>query len=140
MCIKVMKLTEDATIPTKGSIWAGAYDLYSTEDVLLVPGMSEVIGTGIALEIDKGWLGLLSHRSSLAFKMDSVASLGLIDSDFRGEVKVKVFNLGMSGVHIKKGDRFAQITFVPHYTGDLLETDKLSETIRGAGGFGSTGK
>ena len=140
MCIKVMKLNEKAIIPTKGSMWAGAYDLYSTEDVLIIPGMSEVIGTGIAFGIDKGWLGLLTHRSSMAFKADSVASLGIIDSDYVGEIKVKMFNLGNDGVHIKKGDRFAQIAFIPHYTSDLVEVDKLEETIRGTGGMGSTGR
>ena len=137
--VKVTKLNKDSIIPTKGSMWAGAYDLYSSEDVLILPGMSEVIGTGVAFEIDRGWLGLLSHRSSMAFKLESTASFGYIDSDYRGEVKVKMFNHGVDGVHLKKGDRFSQITFVPHYAGDLVEVDTLSETIRGAGGFGSSG-
>jgi len=138
--VKVTKLNEDSIVPTKGSMWAGAYDLYSTEDILILPGMSEVIGTGVALEIDRGWLGVLTHRSSMAFKLDCVSSLGYIDSDYRGELKVKIFNHGIDGVHLKKGDRFAQIAFVPHYAGDLVEVDSLSETIRGAGGFGSTGR
>ena len=138
--VKATKLSEGAVIPTKGSMWAGAYDLYSTEDVLILPGMSEVIGTGVAFEIDRGWLGLLSHRSSMAFKLECMASLGIIDSDYRGEIKVKMFNHGVDGVHLKRGDRFAQITFIPHYAGDLMEVESLTETIRGAGGMGSTGR
>jgi len=138
--VKVMKLQKDSIVPTKGSMWAGAYDLYSTEDILILPGMSEVIGTGVAFEIDKGWLGLLTHRSSMAFRLECVASLGVVDSDYTGEVKVKMFNHGTDGAHLKKGDRFAQITFVPHYAGDLEVVTTLSETIRGAGGMGSTGR
>ena len=138
--IKVQLLTPESIAPTRATAGAGAFDLYSLEDHLILPVSSAVVGTGIALEIPPGWMGILSHRSSLAFKLNCVASLGLIDADFRGEVKVKLFNLGNDGVHIKAGDRIAQIAFIESYQGDQLEiVESLTSTKRGAGGMGSTG-
>ena len=136
--IKVKKLMADAILPTRATEGSAGYDLYSVDDILIVPGMSEVIPTGIAMEIPRGYVGLLSHRSSMAFKLDSIASLGYLDSDYRGEIKVKIFNLGSEGVRIAKGDRFAQVALVPCLQEDTVEGE-LSVTTRGAGGFGSSG-
>ena len=139
--IKVKHLTESARTPTRATSGAGAFDLYASEDTLILPVSSAVIGTGIALEIPPGWMGLMSHRSSMAFKLDCIASLGYVDADFRGEVKVKLFNLGNDGVYIKAGDRIAQIAFIETYQGNQLElVEDLTSTKRNVGGMGSTGK
>lgn len=138
--INIKLLNEDAKIPTRATNGSAAFDLYSTEDILIIPETSEIVSTGIALEIPQGWFGLLSHRSSLAFKLDCVASLGFIDADYRGEVKIKLFNHGYEGVQIKKGDRVAQIAFIQSYQGsDIHVVSELTDTHRGEGGFGSTG-
>lgn len=138
--IKVKHLTATARTPTRATSGAGAFDLYASEDALILPVSSAVIGTGIALEIPVGWMGVLSHRSSMAFKLDCIASLGFIDADYRGEVKVKLFNLGNDGVHIKAGDRIAQIAFIETYQGNQLGlVEGLTETRRGTSGLGSTG-
>lgn len=140
--IKWKRVSPDAVAPVVSTDGSGAIDLYSTEDVLIIPGFSEVVPLGVAFEIPRGWVGFLTHRSSMAFKLDCVASFGVIDSDYRGEVKAKLYNIGTEGVYIKKGDKVCQICVVPHYTYStyLEEVDELGETERGTGGFGSTGE
>lgn len=137
--IKFKRVVEDAIAPSKATDGSAGWDLCSTEDVIIAPGLSETVGTGIAMAIPMGYFGFLTHRSSLAFKQDSIASMGVIDSDFIGEIKVRLFNLGTEGVFIKKGDRFAQIVLIPCYAGDQIEeVSELPNTARGTGGFGST--
>ena len=138
--IKVKLLNKSAKVPTKATEGSAGYDIYSTVDALIIPGTSAKINTGIALQIPTGNVGLLTHRSSLGFRLDTISSFGIIDSDYRGEVKVKLLNLGSDGVQIKKGDRVAQLVVVPIWSQqNLIVTDELSETQRGEGGFGSTG-
>jgi dUTP pyrophosphatase len=134
----VQLLTKASKLPTKGTSGSAGWDLYATKDHLIVPGATEVINTGVAVSIPEGWCGLLTHRSSLAFRLDTTASLGVIDSDFRGEIKVKLFNHGTDGLRIKAGDKFAQMVIVP-YCGQMRVVDTLDNTDRGAAGFGSTG-
>lgn len=138
--IKVKLLNKKAKVPTKGTPSSAGWDLYASKTVLLVPGESIEVPTGIALEIPEDWVGLLTHRSSLGFKLDTIASFGVIDSDYRGEVKVKLFNLGEEGAWIKAGDRFAQLVIVPYlHWGEMEIVTELSDTARGTGGLGSTG-
>lgn len=139
MSFKVKLLSKKSIAPTKGTEDSAGWDLYATEDILLIPGATGVVGTGIAVQIPHGWCGLLTHRSSLGFRLDTIASFGIVDADFRGEVKVKLFNLGESGVHIKKGDRFAQLVVVPVMCDPFYIVEDLEDTSRGSGGYGSTG-
>jgi len=132
-------LSEDGIKPTRGSEGSAGWDLYASEDVLIVPGMSEVVPTSVAFAIPVGWCGIVTHRSSMAFKLDTIASLGIIDSDYRGEVRVKLFNTGTDGVKIKKGDRFAQMV-ITQYMPNMRMVEVLPDTDRGTCGFGSTGK
>lgn len=136
--MKVKLLSESAEVPTRGTKGSAGWDLYSIEDVLIPPQMSDVVPTGIAIQIPPGKFGLLTHRSSLAFTFDATASLGVIDSDYRGEVKIKLFNHGTEGLYIKAGDRVAQLLILNLHNSCLTVVDKLSDTDR-AGGFGSTG-
>ena len=139
--IRCKKLNKKATIPTKATSGSAGFDFYAMEDHLIVPGATEVICTGIALSIPKGWVGYLTHRSSLGFRLDTIASFGIIDEDYRGEIKVKLLNLGTDGVHIKKGDRFAQLVVSPYYIqANLMVVEDLDETLRGEGGIGSSGE
>ena len=137
--MNIKLLHPDAVVPTRGTSSSAGLDLYAIEDTIIYPGDNAVIPTGIAIEIPNGWFGLLTHRSSLAFKVDTIASLGIIDSDYRGEIKGKVFNLGKLPVSIKKGSRFAQIVFHQHlWFSNFKIVDELSTTKR-EGGMGSTG-
>lgn len=138
--IKVQLLNDKARVPTVATEYSAGWDLYACEDCLITPGCEAIISTGIALDIPVGYFGLLTHRSSIAFKGDTVASLGIIDADYRGEVKVKLFHLGFSGLHIKAGDRVAQIVFIPYSAAGLEVVDSFGSTKRGLGGFGSTGE
>ena len=139
--IDIQLLNDKAKVPTRSTTGAAAFDLYATEDILIIPGTSEVVPTGIAMKIPEGWFGLLTHRSSMAFRGDCIASLGVIDADYRGEVKVKMFNLGAEGIYIKVGDRVGQIAFIESYQGTSLNVvEQLPNTTRGTLGFGSTGE
>ena len=137
--MKVKLLHPLALAPARGTEGSAGYDLYSVEDVLIKPGQSEVVSTGISVEIPPGKFGLLTHRSSLAFKWSTIASLGVIDSDYRGEVKILLFNLGMEEVRFERGDKVAQLLILNHHKGAVIVSKGLSETVRGEGGFGSTG-
>lgn len=138
--MKVKLMNERAIVPTVATAYSAGVDLYSPEDVLIPPGFSEVVATGIAVELPPGFFGLLTHRSSLAFKGDTIASLGIIDNDYTGEVKIKLFHLGTTGLQIKRGDRVAQLVVIPYSQVMVEVVDELKQTDRGAGGFGSTGK
>jgi len=120
---------------------AAGFDLHSIEDVVINPGERKLIGTGLAFEIEKGYEVQIRPRSGLAFKhgITVLNSPGTIDSDYRGEIKVLLINLGNEKFEIKKGDRIAQAVIAPVIQAEIIEVDSLSDTKRGAGGFGSTG-
>lgn len=142
MKVKLKMLREDAHVPTRESPYAGGYDLYSASDsVVIYPGESKLIGTGIALEIPYGYTGNIYARSGLALKrgLRPANCVGVIDTDYRGEVFVALYNDSHEAQTVNKGDRIAQIVFQAHAVADFIEADELSETERGAGGFGSTG-
>lgn len=116
-------------------------DLISTEEIALAPGKWAAVGTGLHLEIPRGYVGLVCPRSGLAIKhgISVLNSPGVIDSDYRGEVKVILINHGPLRYTIKKGDRIAQLVFSPFAHVEMRHFEQLSSTSRGEGGFGSTG-
>ena len=143
MKIKLKKLNADAHIPTFGSEYSAGADLYSIDgDVTLNPGCSYLFHTGISLEIPKGYAGLIFARSSLACKKGIAPSnkVGVIDSDYRGEIMVSLFNQSKESVVIEKGERIAQLVITPFLSCEYEEAEELSDTVRGEGGFGSTGR
>jgi len=144
--IKVKKLTSTATIPTKSRKTDAGYDLYADEDIAIYPEDTKLISTGIAFAIPDGYAGLIWDRSGLGTK-GVHRHAGVVDSSYRGEVKVALYNARPGHVDftdnmyfISRGDRIAQILFqkVPHF--DLVETEELDETDRGSSGFGSSGR
>ncbi len=144
MNIKVKKLKPGATVPTMGSKFAAGADLYSAEDadVVIEPGETKFIGTGLAMEIPEGYVGLVYARSGLACKrgLAPANKVGVVDSDYRGEIKVALHNHGKEAQIVEKGERIAQMVIAPYLSVNYEEADELSETERGEGGFGSTGR
>lgn len=144
MKIKVKKLTPEAVMPALGSKFAAGADLYSAEkgDVVIASGETKFIGTGIAVEIPEGYVGLVYARSGLACKrgLAPANKVGVIDSDYRGEIKVALFNHGKEPQTLEKGERIAQMVITPYLSVSYEEADELSDTERGEGGFGSTGR
>ena len=142
--VKVKKLDERAVLPVYGSEAAAGADLYSAEkgDVVIAPGETKFIGTGITVEIPEGYVGLVYARSGLACKrgLAPANKVGVIDSDYRGEIKVALLNHGKEPQTLEKGERIAQMVVAPYLSGTYEETDELSDTERGEGGFGSTGR
>ncbi len=142
--VEIKKLNENATVPTYGTEFSAGADLYALIDggaVTIEPGETKMIGTGLAFAIPEGLVGLVFARSGLATKkgLAPANKVGVIDSDYRGEVRVVLHNHGSVAQTIESGERIAQIAFVPYYTADFSVVDELSATLRGEGGFGSTG-
>ena len=142
--IRVKKLKENAILPTYGSSGAAGADLYACldETVTILPGETAWIPTGIALEVPVGCAGLVYARSSLGVKrgLAPANKVGVIDSDYRGEIRVVLLNHGKEPQTIFSGERVAQFIITPVLTPVYEEVPELSDTSRGAGGFGSTGK
>ncbi len=146
MNVKIKKLSENATVPTYGTPYAAGADLYACleESVSIKPLETKMIGTGIAMEIPEGYAGLVFARSGLACKkgLAPANKVGVIDSDYRGEIKVALHNHNGSGeaLLVESGERIAQIAIVPYLKAEFEIADELEETNRGENGFGSTGK
>lgn len=142
--IKVKKLSPNAILPTYGSAEAAGADLYACLDapVTVVPGETAWIPTGLALEVPKGCAGLVYARSSLGVKrgLAPANKVGVIDSDYRGQIHVVLLNHGKTEQIIQHGERIAQFLITPVLTPAYVEAEELTDTDRGAGGFGSTGK
>ncbi|MEO2154285.1 MAG: dUTP diphosphatase [Nanoarchaeota archaeon] len=137
--LKVKKLNEDAKLPVKKRKGDAGFDLYSNEEVILKPGERKLISTGIAIEIPKGYFGLIKDRSGLAAKNGLHCLAGVIDSNYRGEVKVVLINLGNEEVKLEKYSRIAQLLIIPVPEFEIEEVDELSNTERNEKGFGSSG-
>jgi len=138
--INVKKLSENATIPTQGTKFAAGYDLYAAEDAVVVCGTRKLIKTNISMEINPGYYGRIAPRSGLAYKNGIDILAGVIDSDYRGDIGVILYNTDKNiDFTVKKGDRIAQIIFEACYTVTLNNVENLDNTLRQAGGFGSTG-
>ena len=137
------KLNENAKVPTYGSPYSAGADLYALCEnaVTIGAGKTEFIHTGISLEIPEGVVGLIYARSGMACKRGVAPAnkVGVIDSDYRGEIIVCLHNHGEEAVMVENGERVAQMVFAPYFTASFTESEELSGTERGAGGFGSTG-
>ena len=140
--MKVKKLSENATVPTYGSAAAAGADLYSCEAVTVRSGETVLVHTGIAMAIPDGYVGLIYARSGLATKrgLAPANKVGVIDNDYRGEIMVALHNHGSTEQTIELGERIAQIVFTPYSVACFDIVDKLDETARADGGFGSTGR
>ena len=142
--IKVKKLRAGAQLPTYGTEFSAGADLYACleADVTIAPGETKKIPTGIAMELPVGTAGLIYARSSLGTKkgLAPANKVGVVDSDYRGEFMIFLHNHGIEAQTICHGDRVAQLVITPVFTPGFLEAEELSNTARGAGGFGSTGK
>ena len=144
MKVNIKKLNENATLPTYGSPCAAGADLYALcdGDVEIKSGDTLLVHTGIAMQIPDGYVGLIYARSGLACKrgLAPANKVGVIDSDYRGEIMVALHNHSSQAQKIENGERIAQIVIAPYLTAEFCETDTLDDTVRGEGGFGSTGK
>lgn len=140
--MKYMKLTATAITPTRATPGSAGLDLYADTDAQVSSWGPVAVGTGIAVEIPHGYVGLVFIRSSMGKAGVALANaVGVIDSDYRGEIKLQlIYSANTGWYNIKRGDRIAQLVVIPVASFDLTEVDALSSTARGTGGFGSTGK
>lgn len=141
MKVNVKKLHRCAKLPVYGSEFAAGADLYAAEGCEIGAGETAFVHTGIAIELPAGTVGLVYARSGLACKQDLAPAnkVGVIDCDYRGEVMVALHNHGKTARVVAAGDRIAQLVIAPYYTAQFEEQEELSQTVRGEGGFGSTG-
>ena len=142
--VKISLLRPEAVCPSYQSAFAAGADLYAAinKDIVIEPMQTVFVPTGIAMEIPEGYVGLICARSGLACKkgLAPANKVGVIDSDYRGEIMVALYNHSKEAVTVCKGDRVAQILIVPYLTAQFEEAQSLSDTERAGGGFGSTGK
>ena len=141
--VNIKLLNPAAKIPSYGSAYSAGADLYACleEAAAIAPGEAFLIRTGIAVEIPEGYAGLVFARSGLAAKKGLAPSnkVGVIDSDYRGEIMVSLYNHSKETRTVEPGERIAQLVLVPYITADWNVKEELEETKRGEGGFGSTG-
>ena len=140
MKIKIKKLSEKAKIPTQGSVYAAGYDLYSAENNYVLSMERKLIKTNIAISIPEGYYGRIAPRSGLAFKNGIDILAGVIDSDYRGDIGVIIFNTCKNDIfEIKTGDRIAQLIIEKCHSVEWKDVESLEESVRSHSGFGSTG-
>ena len=143
MKIAVKKLHENAILPTYGSVAAAGADLYALldEELVFLPNETKFVHTGLAMEIPEGYAGLIYARSGLASKrgLAPANKVGVVDSDYRGELMVALHNHSSQTPVIQPKERIAQLVITPFLKAEFFESEELSETVRGVGGFGSTG-
>lgn len=142
--VNIKKLNENAVIPTYGTEYAAGADLYACmdESVTINPGETCFIKTGLAMEVPVGYAGLIYARSGLACKkgLAPANKVGVIDSDYRGEIMVALHNHSNEPVSVDSGERIAQLVITPYIAAAFNQVDELEDTVRGEGGFGSTGR
>ncbi len=142
--LKIKKLLPEAKLPTYGSEYAAGADLYALSEHAVRIGANEtaIVHTGLAAEIPEGYVGLIYARSGLATKkgLAPANKVGVIDSDYRGEIRVALHNHSKYEQSIEPYERIAQLVIAPYIAAEYEEAEELSETVRGEGGFGSTGK
>lgn len=143
MKVNIKRLNENAIVPTYGSEYAAGADLYAciAEDTTILPNETKLIKTGIAIEVPEGYGAFIYARSGLASKrgLAPANKVGVVDSDYRGEVMVALHNHSSIAQTIARGERIAQMVIAPFLKAEFEVVDELSDTVRGAGGFGSTG-
>ncbi|XP_066594981.1 uncharacterized protein dUTPase [Prorops nasuta] len=137
--LKFAKLTDQAFAPQKGSALAAGYDLRSAYDYVVPAHGKELAKTDLQIEVPHGTYGRVAPRSGLAWKNHLDVGAGVIDADYRGNVGVVLFNHSNQDFQVKRGDRIAQLICEQIVYPDLIEVENLSTTVRGDGGFGSTG-
>ena len=142
MEVKIKLLHADARVPTLGSDFSAGADLYALSGGTVAPGDTLMAGTGIALEIPEGYVGLICARSGLSTKkgLAPANKVGVIDSDYRGEIKVALFNHSKTDASFEAGERIAQLVIVPYLKAEFSVCEELDSTARGDGGFGSSGR
>ena len=142
--VRIKKINEKAIIPTYGTEYAAGADLYACidEKISFEPGETKLIKTGVAMEVPIGYAGLIYARSGLASKrgLAPANKVGVVDSDYRGEIMVALHNHSNEVKEIEPQERIAQFVITPYLKAMFEEVEELDETIRGEGGFGSTGK
>ena len=144
MRVNIKKLQENAIVPTYGTKYSAGADLYACleEAATILPGETKKITTGIAMEIPEGYVGLVYARSGLACKKSLAPAnkVGVVDADYRGEIMVFLHNHSKEAITVEPCERVAQMVITPFLTVDYEVVDELSDTVRGEGGFGSTGR
>ncbi|KAI2635940.1 deoxyuridine 5'-triphosphate nucleotidohydrolase [Xylaria nigripes] len=135
----IKKLSDKARLPTRGSAFAAGYDMYSSQATTVPARGKALVDTDIAIAVPAGTYGRVAPRSGLALKHSIQTGAGVIDADYRGQVKILLFNHGDVDFSIAAGDRIAQLIIERIYTPEVVEVAELEESVRGAGGFGSTG-
>ncbi|CEL63077.1 Deoxyuridine 5'-triphosphate nucleotidohydrolase OS=Oryza sativa subsp, japonica GN=DUT PE=2 SV=1 [Rhizoctonia solani AG-1 IB] len=135
----IKRLSEKAKLPTRGSALAAGYDLYSAEQKVIPAGGKALVDTQISIAVPVGTYGRVAPRSGLASKFMIDTGAGVIDADYRGVVFVLLFNHSDKDFQVEEGDRVAQLIIEKIQTPEVMEVEDLEETLRGAGGFGSTG-
>ena len=144
MEVRIKKLRPDAVVPTYGSEFSAGADLYACEEntVTVAPHETVLVHTGLSFEIPEGFGGFIYARSGLASKkgLAPANKVGVIDADYRGEVMVSLHNHTNMPQSVEPGERVAQMVIAPFLKADFVVADTLSDTVRGEGGFGSTGK
>lgn len=137
--LQVKLLTPSAKAPTRGSAFAAGYDLYASESTKVLSRGQATVSTGISIAVPPGTYGRVAPRSGLAAKHGIDTGAGVVDADYRGEVKVILFNFKDTDFEIKEGDRIAQLILERIVNPEVQVVQELKESVRGAGGFGSTG-
>ena len=144
MKVKIKKLDSRAVLPTYGTEYSAGADLYALldEKIDIIPGQTTLVHTGLSVEIPEGYCGLIFARSGLASKrgLAPANKVGVIDADYRGEVMVALHNHSTEIQSIDSGERIAQFAIVPFLKAEFELSNELSDTLRGDGGFGSTGR
>ena len=142
--VAVKKLDENAVLPTYGSEFSAGADLYALceEELVFAPNETKLVRTGLAMEIPEGYAGLIYARSGLASKrgLAPANKVGVVDADYRGEVMVALHNHSGIEQRVAPKERIAQLVIAPFLKAEFSEEEELSDTVRGAGGFGSTGR
>ncbi|KAH7627306.1 dUTPase-like protein [Sordaria sp. MPI-SDFR-AT-0083] len=135
----IKKLSDKARLPTRGSAFAAGYDIYASKETTIPARGKGLVDTDISMAVPEGTYGRIAPRSGLAAKNYIDVGAGVIDADYRGQVKVLLFNHSDVDFQVKEGDRVAQLVLERIYTPEVVEVQELEESVRGAGGFGSTG-
>ncbi|KUI66361.1 Deoxyuridine 5'-triphosphate nucleotidohydrolase [Cytospora mali] len=135
----IKKLSEKARLPTRGSAFAAGYDIYASKTTVIPARGKALVDTDISMAVPAGTYGRIAPRSGLAAKHFIDTGAGVIDADYRGQVKVLLFNHSDADFQVAEGDRVAQLVLERIYTPEVMEITELEESVRGAGGFGSTG-
>ena len=139
IALPVQLLSKTARLPKKGSDHSAGYDLYSSEKIVIPAKNKALVSLGISMAIPLGCYGRIAPRSGLAVRNFIDVGAGVVDSDYRGEVKVLLFNFGTEDFTVNEGDRIAQLIIEKIALTSIMQVDTLDQTQRGHGGFGSTG-